>query len=426
MSLKLIKEAQTLSTIKSKKELEVVKELQSALGVSLKEAADLYKGQFDMSITPEDYEEWLQQTVLQAENLKREGVRVSLNKKASFADIVGEVLENDPAGKVVPGSEEFAAVVDVLWKKYQEAKSQVRVAKVRKHREEEEAASYSKMDRRAERQADPHGDLFDDEGNFIGDDISQHPDYEAMRREFDRRPRYDSREAYRRRDPKHPDWGMEDEESNVIVAPDPELPGTVKSSNYDAEDRYMADCPYDEGTPEADAWMAGFEAAMADQDDEYEDDDDFADGEDFGYDDEDDGREDYDDVPTDNDADEFEIKRTAEDEESSVRRMLGNSRHGQQDRQERVLRVGREEEERTTLRDILNAPKDTLNKAVKDMEIDGARAFNQLQFPKNPHAEKSMAYKAWERGFKNAAKETFGFFDKPFNAKAAKAKAKKK
>lgn len=59
---------------------------------------------------------------------------------------------------------------------------------------------------------DEQEDGFDDEGNWIGD-MENHPDYAAMRAQYDReRPGYDEREAYDRRDPKHPDWMQENEE----------------------------------------------------------------------------------------------------------------------------------------------------------------------------------------------------------------------
>lgn len=406
MSIKMIQEAQLIANLKKSRTYDNVKALQRILGISLQEAADMYRGQFDKSISPSDYEEWLQQVVLQAENLRRSGAKVSLNKKAVFADLVGEILENDPAGKVQPGTDQFSAVVDVLWKKYQTAKSEVRAQNLQRQREEEEEQLNKRTDLRID-------DLIDDDCDDWNEDD----------------PFFDEREYTGL------DGEYEDEESNIMVGPDPELDGYEKTDHLDADDtHYGVDAPYEEGTPEYDAWMLGFEAAL----DEIE-----------GLEDEDDVNDENFDDPGDLEGDEIEVDRpNFEDEESSYYnlgreaarkeyhgtgvggRLANRERRqhpewergyedfmgdteGQRELQRHVVSNGQEDEEKVTLKSMLTAPRETINKAVKDVEVDGARAFHGMKLPNNPHPDNSMANKAWARGFKNAAKDGFGFADKP-------------
>lgn len=81
-----------------------------------------------------------------------------------------------------------------------------------------------------------------------------------------------------------------------------------------------------------------------------------------------------------------------------------------------VPATGREDEETATrdmFRKAITAPRDMMTQAVKDVEDEGRSAWTGLSVPKNPHPKKSQAYKAWERGLKNAAKDALGIKDKP-------------
>lgn len=106
------------------------------------------------------------------------------------------------------------------------------------------------------------------------------------------------------------------------------------------------------------------------------------------------------------------------DIDSIVSRVMGGDVSPEFKRSERP----EENEERTTavptsqtkslLQHVLTGPKDTISKALKDVEAEGEAAWTSHEIPRNPHPKQSMAYRAWERGMKKAAKHQFGFDEK--------------
>ncbi len=62
----------------------------------------------------------------------------------------------------------------------------------------------------------------------------------------------------------------------------------------------------------------------------------------------------------------------------------------------------------SVLRDVISGPRNELTQELKGIEADGAAAWKAHSLPPNPHPEKSMAAKAWEKGIKNAALTHFG------------------
>lgn len=62
----------------------------------------------------------------------------------------------------------------------------------------------------------------------------------------------------------------------------------------------------------------------------------------------------------------------------------------------------------SVLQQMLTLPKNSINSLVKDVESEGAAAWNQHVLPQNPHPKGSMAHKAWERGMTKAMKDHVG------------------
>lgn len=70
----------------------------------------------------------------------------------------------------------------------------------------------------------------------------------------------------------------------------------------------------------------------------------------------------------------------------------------------------------------ITAPRKHVQNALKGVEADGVAAARALKFPKNPHTDKSMANKAWEKGFKGELKDFLGFNVEPKSTSKQKKK----
>ena len=75
-----------------------------------------------------------------------------------------------------------------------------------------------------------------------------------------------------------------------------------------------------------------------------------------------------------------------------------------------------EEQAKTFFRQAITSPKEMLAQATKEIEDEAAKAFRDLELPKNPHPKGSPAHKAWLKGMKNEVKKAFGIVDKPASA----------
>jgi hypothetical protein len=491
---KMINEAQTLARVGKSSNLETLHDVREKLGVSLVEAASMFED-FSSKITPEDYDEWIRQVVLHGEQLNASGERVNLNRRAAFNEILGEILENDPKGKVNLGDDQLTKhVFDAVWKRYQGTRDHLKAQNVMKAREEEEMLHRS-YDAGVERMAG-----MEDEEHFgRHKQCPNENDHCALGWSDDECPRLHATRLARELEPPY-----EDEELNVLVGPKPEETDRFEPSrsNYDADDmsgeempmddelphddmgdeigddhsamEVPEECPFDEGTPECDAWMAGYEAAMASQEEgdidpdmdgdvDPETDDDFEGGErpvDL---------EAIDDVEGDDDIaatagyrDEVDPRRAPEENEERVAvakpvnwedKGYRTARREYQHRKwtpppsisqkearkkwsrgyetfmgdtegqrqlDRARRGNEENEEGSLLRSLISKPKDTLDQALKGVEDEGASAFDALGVPKNPHPQKSLAHKAWAKGLKNRVRDAFGFNEKPDAVKAKK------
>ena len=81
-----------------------------------------------------------------------------------------------------------------------------------------------------------------------------------------------------------------------------------------------------------------------------------------------------------------------------------------------------EEAVKSFFRQAATAPRNMMTQAIKDIEGEGKTAWTSSNVPKNPHPQKSAAYRAWQRGMLAAAKESLGIVDKPKEPKKAKKK----
>lgn len=483
MKYRMITEAQVLAQVKGTKRHEVLKEVQKAVGLkTLKEAAEFYKEDFSMEITPEDYDEWIRQIVMHSSGMKNQGAVVNLNKRRSFNDVAGEILENDPAGKVNPGDDQLMKhVLDALWKRYQHTRDHLKASNVLKAREEEELLQQQASTGFAMDGIENEEDQFIDNRHRMqgqrafmrGEDIDDnpYPDGTPQGNEWDAGWSYAFKHEYGTSVP-----GREEEELNTL-----EPPSMNTQYKHDMEDEMGRDemgtddgdmetdmeepmsdvpeeCPYDEGTPECEAWMAGFEAGqeaggemsdeMPDDEMEYEAGDEVGGGDDEVSDD--DEMMNRDEISFD---DAEMADRDMEDEEDHYTRGYRAAQHeyrtgkhtnarkphpkwergyedfmgdteGQRELQRKLIKRGAEDEQ-FSLKSILTKPKETLDTALKGVEDEGAVAFHKLQMPKNPHPPKSLAHKAWAKGFKNTLSDVMGFSKVVKPAPKAKAKRKK-
>jgi hypothetical protein len=86
-----------------------------------------------------------------------------------------------------------------------------------------------------------------------------------------------------------------------------------------------------------------------------------------------------------------------------------------------TARVGEEvNNPEAIMRQVLTAPKEHMNNALKDIEADGTAAWTAHKLPQNPHAKGSLAFRKWNSGLKKAVKTHFGLDVAPVTAKPKK------
>lgn len=517
MKYGMIKEALTLAKVSKPSQHETLVEVQKTMGKTLYETEALLAEGFSKQITPEDYDEWIRQVVLQAEEIRQDkGTALRLNKRSVFNDLLGDVLENDPMGKVNMGDEQLTKhVFDATWKRYQGTRDHLKATNVMKAREEEEAL-YRSADVGAERLA-----YQDEELNV---NVPPQPEETDEFRPSDGSERYDDEDMSF--DGQRGDGDVEGEMSGVA---DDEM-GDEHIERETEEAMSTVENPFDEGTPEGDAWVAGFEAAIRAHEEgetpeeeraEHEGDDleqevPSEDGDTpFDLETMDAEQVDGDVEQTDGvdyEAGEVDRMPPEENEEKSIMRRsdapwlernigamkqrrektlqqnpqanfsfmdsilakhhkaLKNAQSSTEDEeraridwadrgykaaraeyhqgrkpsaptssmerrqwergyesfikdtegQRDLARKGIEDEEGSMVKSIISKPKDTINQALKGVEDEGATAFDKIKMPDNPHPTKSLAQRAWSKGFKNAVRDAFGFNEKPDMPKARK------
>ena len=157
MSLKLIKEANVLSTLDSK-ELAALTAIKHTTGKkSIAEIVESFKP------SSQDYEQWMSVIVGYA---KDEGINI--NTKSAFAEVAGAVLENDPAS---PPADMQSAIINKLWTDRKSAKHQSKIDKIAQAQEEEE-----QLDQLLRSRSDDEGDGPDtvDQESESGDEFGEY------------------------------------------------------------------------------------------------------------------------------------------------------------------------------------------------------------------------------------------------------------
>jgi hypothetical protein len=484
-----IREAQILAEyVRSSTNFDTFQKVQKLTGKTIIEVAELLGEEFNNRITPEDYDEWIRQVVMHAEAMKRDGNAINLNKRSTFDDLLGEILENDPANKMSFDNDDDGQlskhVYDAVWKRYQGTRDHLKAQNVMQAREEEEYLRRASQRRQEDEEFNANRPPAPEETErfrpmsgaerYDDDDISYRDDDDDYDTDMDDTAAdlNDARDDMEHDDMEHDDMEHDDMEHDDMEHDDME------------HDEIPMECPYDEGTPECDAWMAGYEAARnedgGNEDDMGSDMDDEMEGPDM--DDEYQGRgdeEDFGNAPIDIEREEneeriyrYNPKTVSNHEQKSLldagykaasadyhqgngrrspvpalsksaqsmwergydsfmkdtegQRDLGRHGGGVGQRSDTPRGHGTENEEvqKKDLQSIITRPRTTLNNALKGVESEGAKAFIASKLAQNPHPHKSLAHISWSKGFKNAVKSAFGF-DKPHTEKNKPKKKKK-
>lgn len=409
MSLKLIREAQLRMTL-SEAEIKALSVIKDAVGAT--SIVDVVKESFTPSA--DDYDAWMRVVVGEAQDRG-----INLNKRSEFMQLVMDILENDPA---MPPLEMQEAIAQKLWQDYKAAKDEVRINKIAQAKEEEEkveAARKQIADRYSNGPANVPvtANAGEDEESGFAQAMKTSIGMEDEQEWFDLRGvpnptgAYDAAGNYYR----ERDNNFEDEEPSFVRDAIKDSTSALKGSflsHLRGEDDPSAG---DETDVEIEFGPDGVEGVADDEvftsdDDECE----------CPCADDAEGDADIDELDTDVNAGDDEMgppedeldDETMDDIDADVTRT-----------KEKVY--DEEEAVKSFFRQAATAPRDLMNQAVKDIEAEGKAAWKSANVPKNPHPQKSQAYRAWQKGMTAAAKEALGIADKPANPKA-KAKPKRK
>lgn len=405
MSFKLIREAQTIAKLGNKAEF--AKKVQQILGtdsiVPIAEAFD----QTSFDVTPQHYNQWL---ATLTDIAQERGVNVS--KRQAFNDIAFEILDNDSLVDAIGGDPERTKqnIVKALWQAYQVSKAHTKVQDhvnglKAKAREDEEMVSQLVG-------AEDEESGFEQAFNMaVGVEQEEHTHS---------KPNHFLRQAVRRggkTNPYPPNtlraalWdeahksGSEDEEyrDDEMDQDDPDMEfgdevDVVDPSSMSPEDLASHIIDDEGGGEDLVARVDDLEARVADLETGGTDEETPVDA------------EMVDELPPEEDTPTDDMP-----EEKPEPRAMVVDKH-----------FDDEEQVKSMFRKAITAPKEQLHAALKDVEAEGAKAFAGLQMPQNPHPKKSQAYHAWAKGFKNSAKTTFGFNDKPRESTSNHSRSRKR
>lgn len=406
MKLELLKNA----SIKAKQidgyKQDILESVTQILGVN---KANKICESFD--VQSDDYDKWLE--VIRGYS-QDQGINIS--KKTQFQDVAFAVLDNDP--KMLDDSIK-EAIVDTLWARQKVDKSHSRVERAARAREEEEQLKYAlrKMSGREDEEQFLSGAGQEYEEDDFDTDFDEDPD------QYDRR--FSDEDDFDEFDD-----GDEFDEGDFDEFDDGDEP------NF--RSRYRND--EDEFEEEEDDWDIDI--------DHYQDEDEFDERE-FG--DQEEDWEDFED-PRDREQqsryqrpsrDRFPVQEQEEvespftkgqdvvcrrdgqtykveipDGPSDMVGIMDGGRIRMVPSKDLEARPSSEESEEYTskptgklsfLHDVLTGEKsqEHMKQLQQKIENDGANAWtsHHAKLPKNPHPRGSFAYKAWEKGVKNAAKE---------------------
>jgi hypothetical protein len=403
MKPSLIKEAQVLSTL-NPSELTALKIIQQASGKTLAQLTESFRP------TPRDYAEWLRVIVGYA----KDG-NMKINTKATFSDIAGAVLENDPAD---PSAEMHAPIINKLWADFKASKHHAKVSQLANAREEEEQLNgdVDDLGDTHEPGHDQTDDSYEPTSRFGTSGRDELDDETTGETDGDEVVCPDCGHAF------HPDDECETDDENDLGDGD--------------EDRdRMNDIGRESGGRDTGNSIEGAErfGKMGGHGEENEE------SNNQGYCVVSNGGN-VADGPYTTRAEANQNKaRFYNDDRHSVK--LGTAADNGQFI-ERKPSFG-EEEERTTrrgpmsakigeeissahpkpksiLHQVLTAPKTEMNDALKDIESDGTAAWVAHKLPSNPHTKGSLAHRKWNSGLTKAMKSHLGLDAKPLPAKPKK------
>jgi len=419
MSFNMIKEAQARLALGNK--LSVAEHVQKVLGdVTLSEVKSIVESfnKADFQITPEDYSRWLEVVV---ELMQQHGG----SRKRDFMDIALDVvLDNDPKFDLLGGDQEAlkAQVANTLWQTYKASKAHSEVAgnvnsTIQQAREEEEAiADLMSVCDDNEREEEESGGGFEQAlKTTMNIDSAQEEEHDgnpypvgtmrhALWKDVNKSKMFKSGHNIVKK-------AKEEEEFDDIELDDDIDIDTTQMSAEDLASRIVGKAGIDDYETSDTGDQTDVEARIEDLEARIKE------------------------LECDADADTEEIDSDTLDIDYDS---LGNDRPGAA----QVIGVsipasGKEDErfrdkpdfddEESTkkfFRTALTSPKEMMSQAIKDIEAEGAEAWKKLQFPKNPHPKKSQAFRAWEKGMKNAAKDHLGFKDKPVQITSKPARKK--
>lgn len=381
---KMIKEAQARIALGNK--VTVAEQVQRILGdSSIETVKSIFVEAFDESayqITPQDYSDWLQAVI---EIAAEQGL--TAGRKQDFMQVAMDiVLDNDPKFDALGGNTEElkARVAQTLWQTFKASKAHRAVQggvtdTINQAREEEEAIAAMRNDNSQEGGFEQA--LRTATGTEEEEEVCPYP-HGTLRASL----WHEVNKAKSVRGAKivKPYKAKEEEQLNdeIVDVEDPESEETVD----DMAARIIGDNLDDSDDADLEARIDDVEARVRELESDISGDD--------------------------NTKDELNIDYDS----------LGNDRGGAAN----VIGVSVpasakekepfEDEETATknfFRKAITSPRDMLSQAVKDVEEEGASAWKGLQLPKNPHPKKTQAFKAWEKGLKNAAKDALGLKDKP-------------
>lgn len=407
MALKMIREAHLASTL-GKDELKALSIIKEATG------KDTIASVLNEAFTPtaDDFDAWMRVVVGEAQDRG-----INLNKRAEFMQLVMDVLENDPAN---PPFEIQEAIAKKLWADYKAAKDEVRINKMAAAREEEEQAEKARK-LIASRYAQgpvalPQADEDEESGFEQAYKAAKGMEDEENEEWYDSHGNPSPNGAYDAGGHFHRERAMgntrqqpkkyEDEEDSMSFLKDVindrgEDRGEIDKGSFRSHLR--GDDEFDEYDEDGDATFNPDEYSVDDEDVFTSDDEDRC-----SCDDEDDVD---DEVVGEDDLDSEDMGPPDEEVDVDVKR------------EEPEKAYSEEEAVKSFFRQAATAPRSMMTQAIKDIEGEGKKAWTSSNVPKNPHPQKSAAYRAWQRGMLAAAKEALGIQDKP---KDPKAKAKKK
>jgi len=409
MSLKLIKEAQLVTSI-SADELAALKVLQESTGKSLAQLNEAFRP------SPEDYDAWLRVLVDEAQERG-----ISIAKKSAFAELAGEMLENDP---MMPPPEMVDIIISKLWNDYKAIKSQVRIDKIGQAQEEEEQLHASmkalKSHDASETGDEDTGDSRIEGAERFGRMGGQSHKYSGYEGGYPYGPGSENEEA------SDPEVGYCVVDNGVVADGPYHTPGEAEESIHrfynDGEHKVLF------GRAEGNGYFLPVRQER--EEEEY-------------------GARQQD-ARTLNPSINRRLYRANDAETIQSRQRLGSQENEEDaavmDREDEALssrqtrrslplsakspRIGEtpeggkwvladtdEDEEAAKKADrspedianaILKAPREVMRNATKGIKDEGAEAWKKHGLPKNPHPIKSAAYRHWQSGLRKAAMSDLG------------------